>query len=317
MTCRRQKSRINGDAVEKRMPANSSNHNFTHHKAVNNTSVCERRKIKEQTLQIGEKKLIQESSDLASTKASRQNVDEYHQSHFKLHEKLSRKKVMLYLKFYISRKQIGIFLNIMRERIYDDYALLYGFKLLHQYVIKGQRQKKKTIQYGALPFIKKVLKMHCIDKKNKNNELRRILCTIIISVGKEYGKDMIAYGILEDIIHILKSFVEYYQVNRKVSKTTRVENYYINIIRSISSILNLHDNSGNIAGAQTQSLNDAKPLNTMLNFIKQQEVVEVGSTVLIETLLLKCLKDGSILFQKNIRCIESTYVCMKYLCVYL
>ena len=86
--------------------------------------------------------------------------------------------------------QIGIFLNIMRERIYDDYALLYGFKLLHQYVIKGQRQKKKTIQYGALPFIKKVLKMHCIDKKNKNNELRRILCTIIMSVGKEYGKDI-------------------------------------------------------------------------------------------------------------------------------
>ena len=67
----------------------------------------------------------------------------------------------------------------------------------------------------------------------------------------------------------------------------------------------------------SNSLNDAKPLNTMLNFIKQQEGVEGGSTVLIETLLLKCLKDGSILFQKSIRCIESTYVCMKYLCVYL
>ena len=151
----------------------------------------------------------------------------------------------------------------MRERIYDDYVLLYGFKLLHQYVIKGQRQKEKTIQYGALPFIKKVLKIHCIDKKNKNNELRRILCSIITSVGKEYGKDMIAYGILEDIINTLKSFIEYYQVNRKLSKATRVENYYINIIRSISSILNLHGNSGYISSVHTQNLNEVKPLSTM------------------------------------------------------
>ena len=74
---RKQKSRSNGDAVEKRILAHTSKHGFAQNEPVTIMSIYQRRKTKEQTLQIGEKKLLQESSDLASTKASRQNVDEY------------------------------------------------------------------------------------------------------------------------------------------------------------------------------------------------------------------------------------------------
>ena len=259
---------------------------------------------------------------MTSTKASRHNVNSYHQSHYKLPANISRKKALLYLKFYIGRKQIGIFLNIIRERLDDNFLLFHGFKLLHQYVIKGLRQKQKTVQYGALPIIKKVLKMHCIDTSSneKNNELRRILCALITSMGKEYGKDMIAHGIFEDLVEILKIFIEYYsQFNKKLCGTKQVENFYINIIRSISSILNIHgnhhvnDNNNNI---HTQNLNEAKPLHVMLDFIKQQKEVDVNSK-LTEEILLKYLKIGSELFQKHVRCVESTYVCVRCLCVYI
>ena len=114
--------------------------------------------------------------------------------------------------------------------------------------------------------------------------------------------------------------IEYYsQFNKKLCGTKQVENFYINIIRSISSILNIHgnhhvnDNNNNI---HTQNLNEAKPLHVMLDFIKRQKEVDVNSK-LTEEILLKYLKIGSELFQKHVRCVESTYVCVRCLCVYI
>ena len=155
-------------------------------------------------------KRITVGSDLTSTKAKRLDIEEYPQSHYKLPKNTPRKKVMLYLKFYIKRKQLGIFLNILRENLYDQRMLTLGFKMLHEYVVKGEHEKRKTVQYGIFSTLKMVLKIHCVNKIDESCGLRYIVCAIITSLGKSYAKDMIATGVFDGIVNVFKSFVEYY-----------------------------------------------------------------------------------------------------------
>ena len=258
-------------------------------------------KLKEKRITVG--------SDLTSTKAKRLDIEEYPQSHYKLPKNTPRKKIMLYLKFYIKRKQLGVFLNILRENLYDKRILTLGFKMLHEYVVKGEHEKRKTVQYGIFMTLKMVLKIHCVKDIAQSCDLRYIVCAIITSLGKSYAKDMIATGVFDGIVNVFKCFVEYYQANAKLCKNKQTEHFYNNILRSISSILSIGSVSSNYAYR--------KPLDEMLSFIGEPEERSEGPCESSEELLVVQLKQGCELFKQHLCCVESTYICLKHLKMYL
>ena len=258
-------------------------------------------KLKEKRITVG--------SDLTSTKAKRLDIEEYPQSHYTLPKNTPRKKIMLYLKFYIKRKQLGVFLNILRENLYDKRILTLGFKMLHEYIVKGEHEKRKTVQYGIFMTLQMVLKIHCVKDIAQSCDLRYIVCAIITSLGKSYAKDMIATGVFDGIVNVFKCFVEYYQANAKLCKNKQTEHFYNNILRSISSILSIGSVSSNYAYR--------KPLDEMLSFIGEPEERSEGACESSEELLLVQLKQGCELFKQHLSCVESTYICLKHLKMYL
>ena len=217
-------------------------------------------KLKEKRITVG--------SDLTSTKAKRLDIEEYPQSHYKLPKNTPRKKIMLYLKFYIKRKQLGVFLNILRENLYDKRILTLGFKMLHEYVVKGEHEKRKTVQYGIFMTLKMVLKIHCVKDIAQSCDPAIHCLRNYHVLGKSYAKDMIATGVFDGIVNVFKCFVEYYQANAKLCKNKQTEHFYNNILRSISSILSIGSVSSNYAYR--------KPLDEMLASSENQKNVVKG-----------------------------------------